>query len=324
MNTNNLQNTTGSYQRYIGEFEGYSCKFSPFVPNLIAVCFSQYYGIIGNGRISLFSQNPMTGVLEETRRFNTNDGVFDIAWSEANENQVLAGCGDGSLKLYDVNNQQPLLSIKDHAGEIFGVSWNHNMTNIVASASMDATVKLYDLGKGAPFATLIEHKKVAYSVTWHPTMENVLASSSADHTVKLWDIRSGKVIKTISNQMAEIMHMDFNKYENTIATAGADGSILVFDLKGSGEIPVTVLKGHSLTARKVMFSPFFAGVLASVGYDMNVILWDVKKNTPTSVFKHHREFVYGLDFSVFDNKKIATVGWDRCLYVFNFDQPFQI
>lgn len=319
--TNQVRN---SYQRYIGEFDGYACKFSPFVPNLIACGFSQYYGIIGNGRLSIFNQNQVTGVLEETRRFNTNDGIFDIAWSEANENQILTGCGDGSLKLWDMAHNQPLLNMKEHIGEVFGVSWNHTSNHIVASAGMDSTVKLYDVSKGIPIGSLVEHKKVCYSVSWHPTMDHILASSSADQTVKLWDIKSGKSIKTLISQNAEMMHMDFNKYENTIATAGADGTILVFDLRGTGDIPLLVLNGHNLTCRKVMFSPFFSSIMASVGYDMNVVIWDIKKSAPINIFKHHREFVYGLDFSIFDNKKLATTGWDKSLYVFNWDEQFKI
>ena len=53
--------------------------------------------MIGNGRLSVLNSNPYTGVLEEIHRFNTNDGMFDIAWSEANENQIISACGDGSV-----------------------------------------------------------------------------------------------------------------------------------------------------------------------------------------------------------------------------------
>ena len=84
-------------QRYVSEFEGYSVKFSPFENNKIACCFSQYYGIIGNGRLSIFIINNI-GILEEVLRFNTNDAIFDIAWSEFNENQLISVGGDGSVK----------------------------------------------------------------------------------------------------------------------------------------------------------------------------------------------------------------------------------
>lgn len=84
-------------QRYVSEFEGYNVKFSPFETNKLAACFSQYYGIIGNGRLSIFIINNL-GLIEEVVRFNTNDAMFDIAWSELNENHLVSVGGDGSVR----------------------------------------------------------------------------------------------------------------------------------------------------------------------------------------------------------------------------------
>ena len=36
------------------DFAGYSMAWSPFLPNRLAVAASQYYGIVGNGRKTLF------------------------------------------------------------------------------------------------------------------------------------------------------------------------------------------------------------------------------------------------------------------------------
>lgn len=35
-------------------------------------------------------------------RFDTQDGLYDLAWSEIHENQLVTGSGDGSIKLWDV------------------------------------------------------------------------------------------------------------------------------------------------------------------------------------------------------------------------------
>jgi peroxin-7 len=314
-------NMKNNFQRYYSEFEGYSCKFSPFSPNLIACAFSQYYGFVGNGRLSIFSQNQTTGILEEIQRFNTNNGIFEIEWSEVNENQILTGSGDGFLRLWDLNQKLPLIALREHVGEIYGVGWNHASPNLVASGGMDKTVRVYDLEKGVPLQNLAEHREVVHCVSWHPTLGNILASASSDHTVKLWDIKSGRSIKTLAGQ-SEALSCDFNKYENTIAVANSDRSVTLFDLRASGDIPLTELNGHQLTCRKVAFSPFFPNILASVGYDMNVILWDLKKSSIVNVFKHHREFVIGVDFSLHDKKKIASTGWDKSLYIFNWDEQF--
>lgn len=34
--------------------------------------------------------------------FDTQDGLYDVAWSELHENQVVSGSGDGSIKLWDI------------------------------------------------------------------------------------------------------------------------------------------------------------------------------------------------------------------------------
>lgn len=178
--------------------------------------------------------------------------------------------------------------------------------------------------KGIPFLTFPGHSSVVYGVKWHPTLENIMATNSADRSLKIWDTRMNKCIKTFMAHHSEVMSCDFNKYNNTIATAGSDGSIHIFDLRGTGDLPLQILNGHSLTARRVVFSPFYEGILASCSYDMNVMIWDVQKNSPINVFKHHREFVCGIDFSIFNNKGIASVGWDKMMYVFDWDKTFSV
>lgn len=35
--------------------------------------------------------------------FETQDALYDIAWSEIHENQLVGSSGDGSIKLWDVS-----------------------------------------------------------------------------------------------------------------------------------------------------------------------------------------------------------------------------
>lgn len=37
-----------------------------------------------------------------TFSFDTQDGMYDVAWSELHENQIASACGDGSIKLWDI------------------------------------------------------------------------------------------------------------------------------------------------------------------------------------------------------------------------------
>jgi hypothetical protein len=47
--------------------------------------------------------NIFTGLHANHRdRFDTQDGLYDVAWSEIHENQLVTGSGDGSIKLWDM------------------------------------------------------------------------------------------------------------------------------------------------------------------------------------------------------------------------------
>lgn len=309
---------SNKFINHISDFDFYSCKFSPFEKNLIATSLSQYYGIIGNGRVSVFSFDFSTRSLKEVKRFNTNDACFDLAWSESNENILASVQGDGSLKIWDMNNQFPFANLKCHGGEAYSVNWNNNQPELVLTSSQDLTVKLHDVTKMTTVNSFLDHKGVVYNATWHPTLMDVFASCSEDGTFKIWDIKSPQPVRSIKAHNGHAMSCDFNKYQNFIATAGSDGSLAVWDLKGTSNVPVLSIKAHSLTIKKLVYSPFSANLLGTAGYDMNVRLWDTQMCQQVEIFKHHREFVMGIDFSALDENLIATCGWDRTLNILNW------
>ena len=98
---------------------------------------------------------------------------------------------------------------------------------------------------------------------WHPTHESIFASCSADKTCRIWDLRSGQCVKIIRAHQNDILSLDFNKYENFIATSSSENQIKLFDLRSNNDMPMMTLIGHQLAVRKIKFSPYHANVLAS-------------------------------------------------------------
>lgn len=99
-------------------FAHYGLAWSPFHTNRIALASAANYGLVGNGRLHLTSIVGGQIVLDKlsvgvsTRdvyslmllnSYDTQDGLYDIAWSEVNENHLVTGSGDGSIKLWDVH-----------------------------------------------------------------------------------------------------------------------------------------------------------------------------------------------------------------------------
>jgi peroxin-7 len=105
-------------------FAHYSLAWSPFHTTRIALASSANFGLVGNGRLHLVSLSPgqngtiilnldkqfvVVFIPDQTRplhitissRYDTQDGLFDVAWSEIHENQLVTASGDGSIRLWD-------------------------------------------------------------------------------------------------------------------------------------------------------------------------------------------------------------------------------
>lgn len=59
--------------------------------------------------------------LQPVAAFDTVDGLWDCAWSEANENILASASGDGSIKLWDTQappQRNPLRGWREHSREV--------------------------------------------------------------------------------------------------------------------------------------------------------------------------------------------------------------
>ncbi|KAK8153201.1 peroxisomal targeting signal 2 receptor [Phyllosticta citrichinensis] len=274
-------------------YNGYSVKYSPFFDSRIAVAASANFGLVGNGRLYILGLTP-NGVAAE-KWFDTQDSLYDCTWSEAHENQILAGSGDGSVKLFDISlSEFPIQSWKEHAREVFSVHWNLVTKDTFLSSSWDGTVKIWNPAAPASIATLPTHS-CTYSAEYSPHSPHVLSAVSSDSHLRIFDLRtpaSASNHLTLSIPIhapaksrigaplpmgappSEALTHDWNKYrDGIIATAGVDRTIRSFDIRQPGAGPVAVLPGHDYAVRRISWSPHLSDVLLSASYDMTCRVW---------------------------------------------------
>lgn len=301
------------------QFAGYSCEFSPFQGNLLAVGTAQYFGIVGNGRLHVYDIAGPGGNVVPVCEWITKDGVYDTAWSEANEHVLATAQGDGTVKLFDWTRPHgPIMSLEEHTAEVYGVDWNLNSKNLVSSAAWDRTVKVWDVMQGVCVSTFLSHQQIAYAAIWSPARPACLATVAGDAMLHIQDLNVGSApVQSIQAHQHEILTVDWNKYnEHVVVTGSVDKTLRVFDLRNFAG-PVQVLHGHQLAVRRVKAHPHAEHQLVSSSYDMSVNVWDMSMGQMIQHFDHHSEFVLGVDLSLFEENLIATAAWDRSVCVWN-------
>ncbi|KAK3390914.1 peroxisome biogenesis factor 7 [Podospora didyma] len=279
-------------------FNPYAVKYSPYYDSRLAVAASANYGIVGNGR--LYCLGLSAAGIQVEKAFDTNDALYDLAWSEINENQLAVACGDGSLKLFDLAVEQfPVMNFHEHKREAFSVCWNPITKDTFISSSWDGTVKLWSPTRNASITTL-PVGCCTYSTSFSPSNPSIVSAVSSDSRLRIYDLRtpssakyhlttvigvhepgaSGNLSRLTNGQTyagavpSEILTHDWNKYSDTvIATGGVDRTIRTFDIRNAGGGPLAVLQGHEYAIRRLAWSPHARDVLVSASYDMTVRLW---------------------------------------------------
>ncbi|KAH8173032.1 peroxisomal targeting signal 2 receptor [Sarocladium implicatum] len=325
-------------------YNPYAVKYSPYYDSRIAVASSANFGIVGNGRVFALGLTAQGVQVEKT--FDTNDALYDLAWSEINENQLVVACGDGSLKLFDLGvNDFPVMNFHEHKRETFSVNWNPVSKDTFISSSWDGTVKLWSPTREFSLKTL-PVGNCTYSASFCPSNPALISAVSSDSHLRLFDLRTPSSAKyhltatipvhappqnspfpapATPTPPAEILTHDWNKYNDTVvATGGVDRVLRTFDIRNPTGGPLSVLQGHEYAVRRLAWSPHASDVLISASYDMTVRLWNDASRRQTEpalgaragmqmgIMNRHTEFVTGVDWCLFGmGGWVASVGWDE-------------
>ena len=100
---------------------------------------------------------------------DTQHPLFDCCWSELNEDLVLGACGDGSVKLWDVQasliDPRPIRVFHEHLRDVFSVHWNCLDKSIFVSGAFDS-VKLWSLDSSRMFSfySILSYFIISYTI----------------------------------------------------------------------------------------------------------------------------------------------------------------
>lgn len=290
-------------------FNGYGIQYSPFFDNKIAVATSANYGLVGNGKLFILSIEP-SGVIHEQRSWMTQDGLFSVAWSEINENQVFVSSGDGSIKMFDLNVPEfPVMQWKEHSREVFAVNFNLvDKTNFVSS-SWDGQIKVFSPNRPESLLTL-QANHPDYSTKIAPLQAQGQAPPPVHHQPKHQAIDTTNCV----------YEAQFSPHSpSQIFSCTGAGKIQIWDIRDRNPLQkeFTAHSGFEV----LLVSPNFyrPTILASGGSDKSVLIWDfriisdtphIRGPSPLNLFHGHQMAVKRVKWSPFDGKELVSASYD--------------
>ncbi|KAE8835508.1 hypothetical protein HRS9122_07778 [Pyrenophora teres f. teres] len=208
------------------------------------------------------------------RGFSSHFGIWSIRFS-GDGREIVAGTGDNSVYVYDIERRQSVLRIRGHQDDVNAVCFGDTQSpHILYSGSDDTTLKVWDrrsMGDGREAGVFLGHTEGLTYVDSKGDGRYVL-SNGKDQTAKLWDLR-----KMMSKEKADTI--DPNKY-----TTRFEYRSNAYDPKDYSPHPydcsLVTFRGHKVlkTLIRCHFSPpgsTDSRYVYSGSYDGSVHIWNM-------------------------------------------------
>lgn len=173
----------------------------------------------------------------------TDTFVSSLACNRIGGHTVVAGCGDGSIRIFDrrtPNEHSLVQQLKEHQHPIVNVSMQKNAssTHQVISGSTSGDIKFWDIRTGASLRTIDAHRTPMTALAVHDYAP-ILASGSNNQFVKVFNT-AGETLSMIyyhdgflGSRIGPVSCLSFHPHKLCLAAGATDAIISIWASSGS-------------------------------------------------------------------------------------------
>lgn len=189
------------------------------------------------------------------------------------DRELLTASGDGSIMLWDVQNEQPITSYNGGRGDILCMNISQANPNMFVSSGTSGIVHVWDRRASALAAAFTGHRADVTAVDFFPDGCAVV-SASEDTTCRLFDLRADRQLMSFEQGASASMATSIALSQSgRLLFAGYDSQkIFVWDtLRGER---ISTLNGHNARVASLRTSPQGTQVVSG-GWDGRTIIWGI-------------------------------------------------
>jgi WD40 repeat protein len=160
-----------------------------------------------------------------------NKASIECLCFDSEEQCVVSGADNGSLKVFDLNVGKLARSLGTHPARVTSVQY-HPYGEFVVSGSVDNTMKVWDVRAKSCIQTYNGHSKELTCVRFSPDGKWV-ASSAKDGQIQFWDLVAGKLVNSIKFQPAPhtVKTFEFSPADFTLAAVTSMRTVRFWELE---------------------------------------------------------------------------------------------
>lgn len=245
--------------------------------------FSVFSSAPSSPSLTAADSNSSGGLINET--FTLEGHQSEITALYADRNSVVSGSGDKTIRQWDLETQQSVLTLDvlwasgnstsivdswlDTAPSTYGYA-THDFIGALqfwdfalASGTADGKIRMWDLRTGQTHRTLPGHSAPITCIQFD---EVHLVSGSLDKTIRIWDLRTGSVFDTLT-YTSPVTSLQFNS--GKIMSSGLSNNIDIYNRTSFQHTP---LSGHRNRVNSIRYH---GGVMASASSDKVIKLWSI-------------------------------------------------
>lgn len=272
----------------------------------------------------------------ESQVFNytTNNILYSMAFQNSDKCRLAVGTLERNL-----NNKIEILEINDNGIHFINdeehefpstkLMWSPSPTNNNILASSSDVVRLYSYSEEDQKLTLnttLNNKKSKYcspltSFDWNKENNSILGTASIDTTCTIWDLNKNTIRTQLIAHDKEVFDIAFSQNENIFISAGADGSIRLFDLRSLDHSTIIYEQKNAAPITKIAWNTKNNSYISAIGYDSDTTFIIDTRIAMSSFLelRSHSGAVTSMAWAPQSLQHICTVGNDGYALIWNIN-----